>query len=112
VERLEERQHWDLVFVKANSQIYRNSHDMNVDFFNQRFIDAEIYSPLGRAATLTVGGQPRCQGERDLTGRSGDEDLLPAKALHLALLLLAAGPTRARNAATCRPTAFDGAQQI
>jgi hypothetical protein len=26
----------------ANSQIYRNSHDKNVNFFNQRFIDANI----------------------------------------------------------------------
>jgi len=42
VRRLEKRHHWDRVFVMANSQIYRNDHDMNVNFFNQRFIDADI----------------------------------------------------------------------
>lgn len=31
-------------FVMANSQIYRNSHDKNVNFFNQSFIDAPVES--------------------------------------------------------------------
>ncbi len=42
IKRIEKRQYWDRDFINANSQIYRNSHDKNVNFFNQRFIDAKI----------------------------------------------------------------------
>jgi len=68
VRRLAERQHWDLVFVKANSQIYRNSHDMNVNFFNQRFIDAEIYFvELDNVETKNLEGfHPLCKNLKSI----------------------------------------------
>jgi hypothetical protein len=63
VKRIEKRHHWDLVFVKANSQIYRNNHDKNVNFFNQRFIDANIrFVDLGCIETRNLEGfHPLCR---------------------------------------------------
>jgi hypothetical protein len=66
--RIEGRQHWDLVFIKANSQIYRNSHDKNVNFFNQRFIDAKIqFIDLGNVETRNLEGfHPLCKNLKSI----------------------------------------------
>lgn len=34
---------WDRVFICANSQIYRNEVDKNTNFFNQRFVAADVH---------------------------------------------------------------------
>ena len=68
VQRIEERQHWDLVFIKANSQVYRNSHDKNVNFFNQRFIDAKIrFVDLENVETRNLEGfHPLCKNLKSI----------------------------------------------
>jgi len=68
VHRIEERQYWDLVFIKANSQIYRNSHDKNVNFFNQRFIDANIrFVELDSVETKNLEGfHPLCKNLKSI----------------------------------------------
>ncbi len=68
VQRLGERQHWDLVFVKANSQIYRNSHDKNTNFFNQGFIDANIrFVELDNVETKNLEGfHPLCKNLKSI----------------------------------------------
>jgi hypothetical protein len=63
-----ERQHWDLVFVKANSQIYRNGHDKNVNFFNQGFVDAKIFFvELDNVETRNLEGfHPLCKNLKSI----------------------------------------------
>jgi len=67
-QRVGERQYWDLVFVMANSQIYRNSHDKNVNFFNQRFIDAKIqFVELDNVETRNLEGfHPLCKNLKSI----------------------------------------------
>jgi len=79
VQRIGERQHWDLVFVKANSQIYRNSHDKNVNFFNQRFIDAKIkFVELDNVETRNLEGfHPLCKNLKSIHFYGGTDK--PAK---------------------------------
>ena len=68
VRRIEERHHWDRVFIKANSQIYRNSHDKNVNFFNQGFIDAKIqFLELEGIETRNLEGfHPLCKNLKSI----------------------------------------------
>ncbi|MBW2697856.1 MAG: hypothetical protein JRE70_15350 [Deltaproteobacteria bacterium] len=63
-----ERHHWDMVFIMANSQIYRNSHDKNTNFFNQRFIDAEIkFVDLDNVETKNLEGfHPLCRNLKSI----------------------------------------------
>jgi len=68
IQRVGDRQHWDLTFVMANSQIYRNSHDKNVNFFNQRFIDASVQSvDLESVETTNLEGfHPLCRNLKSI----------------------------------------------
>ena len=63
VKRIEGRHCWDRVFIMANSQIYRNSHDKNNNFFNQRFIGANIqFLELDNIETRNLEGfHPLCK---------------------------------------------------
>jgi hypothetical protein len=68
IRRIGDRQHWDLTFVMANSQIYRNSHDKNVNFFNQRFIDASVQCvDLENIETTNLEGfHPLCKNLKSI----------------------------------------------